>query len=163
MMELFDEIYQHFRSKSEYLSTFVKHNSREEAWFDAEITWLLDRKKDMTFDREKEYRNDKQRLPNRHVDFHLSPECGDHYIELKALLHGPNANLQRIKNDYERLSEWHQGQKWLLMVAYPYSRQQWQTWYEQKAKEFPKVEDKEVVEFPISEEQSCSIILWRIA
>ncbi len=156
MAEVFDKVYEHFRSKSEYISVFVKYNSQEELWFDAEITWLLD-KMCLKFEREKEF------LRNKYIDFRLHLDDGEHFVELKALLHGPKSNLKRIINDYQRLVECQQGHKWLLMIAYPYSKEQWKTWFSQTAGTFPQVQPTKEMDFPISEDQKCTVVLWKIS
>jgi len=153
--EVFDKVYEHFEHKSEFISVFVKYNSREEGWFGAEITWLLD-KMGVEFKREEKF------VPGKFVDFRLDLDDGEHFIEMKALLHGPKPNLKRIKNDYERLITWQQGYKWLLMIAYPYSKEQWQTWFSQMTETFPQVQPTRMTDFPISEGQKCTIIVWRI-
>jgi len=153
--EIFDKVCEHFECKSEYISAFVKHTSREECWFAAEITWLLD-KMDVKFDREKEY------LPEKYIDFRLDLDDGEHFIEMKALLHGPKPNLKRITDDYQRLITWQHGHKWLLMIAYPYSKEQWQTWFSQMMETFPRVQPTKMTDFPLSKDQKCTIIIWRI-
>jgi len=155
MTEIFDKVCEHFRDKSDYISNFVKYNFLGEWWFDVEMTWLLD-KMGIKFEREKEY------LPKKYVDFRLDLSDGLHFIELKALLHSPNSNLRGITADYHRLVECQQGQKWLLMFAYPYSRESWEKWFSQTAGTFPKVQSTKIMDFPIFEDKKCTIILWEI-
>jgi len=155
MTEIFDKVYEHFHDKSEYISTLVKYNCRGEWWFDVEITWLLD-KMGINFKREQKY------LPKKYVDFRLDLSDGLHFIELKALLLGPKSNLKKITGNYHRLVEWQQGRKWLLMFAYPYSRESWEKWFSQTAGTFPKVQSTKIMDFPLSEDQKCTIIMWEI-
>jgi len=154
--EIFDKVHEHFECKSEYISAFVKHKSREEWWFAGEITWLLD-KMNVKFDREKEF------LPKKYIDFRLDLDDGEHFIEMKALLDGPKPNLKKINDDYQRLIAWQQGYKWLWMIAYPYSKEQWQTWFSQTVGTFPRVQPIRITDFPLPEGQKCTIIVWRIS
>ena len=146
MTEIFDKVCEHFQDKSEYISALVKYNFRGEWWFDVEITWLLD-KMGIKFEREQKY------LPKKYIDFRLDLSDGLHFIELKALLLGPKSNLKKITGDYHRLVEWQQGRKWLLMFAYPYSRENWEKWFSQTAGTFPKVQSTKIMDFPLSEDQ----------
>jgi len=164
MIEIFDKIVTHLSSldKRERLRLFSIHDTRAEGWVKGELIWLFEglKQTDIIDDFDIEAEN--------MIDFVLWKNRKKILMELKAISTGGSRPLSfyyskdQIGKDFEKLHAKEQGEKWVLVVAYPCTIEQWKRQIGHVETKYPMAHCEKFIEFPLDNEGTYIVALWNV-
>ena len=164
MIEIFDKIVDNLSSfdKRERFRLFTIHDTRAEGWVKGELIWLFEglKQTDTIDDFDIEAEN--------MVDFVLWKNQKKILMELKAISTGGSRALSfyyskdQIGKDFEKLHAKEQEEKWVLVVAYPCTTEQWPKQIDRVEENYPMAHCEKYIKVPLNNENTYIIALWKV-